>query len=221
MTSAIGNRTDFDALGLARPPEARNTSLGQQEFLSLMLTQLKNQDPFKPLESGEFLGQLAQFGTVNGLAELKSAFDGLASSLLPDQKLAAANLIGRSVLVTSAHAQLREDAPVTAAVELPRQSESLRIQIRDAAGTLVREIGLGSRPAGLVRFEWDGITESGTRADPGRYGLSAQYFDGAAMQGAATFVTAPVESVRFGARGIALQLGALGELPFSAVQEIG
>ena len=69
--------------------------LGQEEFLRLMITQLKNQDPTKPLDSGEFLGQLAQFGTVSGLADLKSSFTELAGSLVSNQALQAA---GRSLL---------------------------------------------------------------------------------------------------------------------------
>src|SRR5690606_32338123 len=112
MTTPVGSRSEYDALGLGTVPEPKRTSLGQEEFLSLMTTQLKNQDPFKPLESGEFLGQLAQFGTVNGLAELKTSFADLAGSLVPSQKLAAADLLGRTVLATGE--QLYLDADGTA-----------------------------------------------------------------------------------------------------------
>jgi len=222
MVAPIGDRIDLEALGLAASPAARRPeALGQEEFLSLMLAQLKNQDPFKPLESGEFLGQLAQFGTVTGIAELKTAFEELAGSLVPNQQLAAAQLVGRDVLVTSRDAYLAADGAVRGAIELPAGSPSVQIQIRDAAGQVVRELSLGEREAGLVRFEWDGITDGGERAPAGRYSMSAQFFEDGEMRGATTFVVAAVESVRFGPRGLAVQLTGLGELPFSAVQEIG
>ena len=75
--------TPIDSLGLgfSVPKTERKGDLGQEDFLHLMLTQLKNQDPFKPMESGEFLGQLAQFGTVQGLAGLQTSFDGLATKV--------------------------------------------------------------------------------------------------------------------------------------------
>lgn len=221
MVSPVGSYNDYEALGLTAPPAAKRDALGQEEFLSLMLTQLKNQDPFKPLESGEFLGQLAQFGTVSGLAELKSSFEGLATSLVSNQQLAATQLVGRRVLVTSGEASLPAEGPVEGAVELPQASATVRVQIRDQAGELVRELSLGDQAAGLARFAWDGNTAAGERAAPGRYSVTAQYFDGGEMRGASTFVTTSVESVRFGPRGLAVQLTGLGERPLSAVQEIG
>src|SRR5687768_6194672 len=86
-------------LGLGVPQAAAKGDLGQEDFLQLMLTQLKNQDPFKPMESGEFLGQIAQFGTVQGLAGLQTSFDSLSASLVSNQALQASALVGRSALV--------------------------------------------------------------------------------------------------------------------------
>ena len=97
--------TPIDALSGLRlevPQAAREGDLGQEDFLHLMLTQLKNQDPFKPMESGEFLGQLAQFGTVQGLAGLQTSFDSLSSSLVSNQALQASSLVGRSALARAA-----------------------------------------------------------------------------------------------------------------------
>ena len=95
------NPVDSLGLGFDVPKAAREGDLGQEDFLHLMLTQLKNQDPFKPMESGEFLGQLAQFGTVQGLAGLQTSFDSLASSLVSNQALQASSLVGRSALAAT------------------------------------------------------------------------------------------------------------------------
>ena len=82
MVGAV-NGTDFSNLGIGVPKATdKKSDLGQGDFLTLMTTQLKNQDPFKPLDSGAFLGQLAQFGTVSGLAGLQTSFDSLKTSLI-------------------------------------------------------------------------------------------------------------------------------------------
>ncbi|HLF12595.1 MAG TPA: flagellar hook assembly protein FlgD [Gammaproteobacteria bacterium] len=222
MINSIAGDLDLSTLGLTRPAEAEEDSLGQQEFLQLMITQLENQDPFKPLESGEFLGQLAQFGTVSGLAELQTSFNTLAGSLVSNQALQAAALVGRSALVASAVTALDEEGQtVQGAVDLPTSSSSVRLEIRDASGQVVRELDLGAQAAGLVRFVWDGQTDGGAAAAPGRYSLAAQYRDGGQMSAAETLISAPVESVVLGARGFAVHLRGLGEVPFSAVREIG
>jgi hypothetical protein len=101
--------TTLEQAGLARAPTAdarANDKLGQEQFLKLMITQLNNQDPFKPLESGEFLGQLAQFGTVSGIQDLQQSFQGLAGSMQSNQALQAAGLVGRSVYVPAQEAWL-------------------------------------------------------------------------------------------------------------------
>lgn len=195
--------------------------LGQEEFLKLMITQLENQDPFKPLESGEFLGQLAQFGTVSGISNLERAFAGLSESLVANQALQAAGLVGRNVLVRSDVAHLRDGESVDAALRLPQSSTAVQVQILAADGQLVRRIDLGAQDAGTVRFSWDGMTDDGERAAPGRYVISAQFRHGNEMQSAETLVTAPVDSVAFGPRGLTLRLGELGEMAFGAVHEIG
>src|SRR5690606_14468125 len=218
MLSGIASTSEH-AGGDARI-ETESGRLGQEQFLKLMITQLENQDPFKPLESGEFLGQLAQFGTVSGIASLERAFAGLSESLVANQALEASGLIGRHVLVRSEHVALGDEG-VEAGIELPRSSTAVQVQIRDAAGQLVRQIDLGAQEAGTVRFRWNGETDTGERAPPGRYTVTAQFRHGNEMQSAETLVRAPVESVSFGPRGLTLHLGVLGETAFGAVREIG
>ena len=89
----------LENLTLKSEPEKSKDDLDQSEFLKLMLTQIKYQDPLKPMEGGEFLSQLAQFGTVSGIAALQSSFDVFASSLQSNQALQASTMVGRTVLV--------------------------------------------------------------------------------------------------------------------------
>jgi flagellar basal-body rod modification protein FlgD len=221
MPTAIGDSLDLRGLGL-EPPTAGPSGgdLGQEDFLSLMITQLKNQDPFKPLESGEFLGQLAQFGTVSGLAELKTAFGELSTSLVSNQALQAASLVGRTALVEGDTAALADGATLEGAVELPAAASALRVEIRDASGEVVRELAFGARSSGLARFTWDGMNDAGEPAGAGQHTVVAEYTANGEAAAAPTLVVAPIESVVFGAQGFTVQLGGLGELPFSAIREV-
>lgn len=100
-----------DILSLINSPQQQENSsddLGQADFLELMVTQLQNQDPFEPLQSGEFIGQLAQFGTVSGVGELNNSFSALSSSLISSQSLGATNLIGKNALIPSDSLSLKE-----------------------------------------------------------------------------------------------------------------
>jgi len=207
-------------LGLDVPQASRGGDLGQEDFLHLMITQLKNQDPFKPMESGEFLGQLAQFGTVQGLAGLQTSFDSLSASLVSNQALQASTLVGRSALAQSSTLSIAAAQPVSGAADLPTGTASAAISIRDATGATVRTLQLGAQPSGLAPFAWDGLDEAGQPVPAGRYSFTASYFDGTEAVAADTLLRAPIDSVLVGAEGFTVELRGIGELPFTAVREI-
>lgn len=218
MTSPVSDALSSLQLPTAAAPDANQ--LGQQQFLELMTTQLKNQDPFKPLDSGQFLGQLAQFGTVSGIGDLQSSFNQLSGELVSNQALQASQLVGRNVLLKSPNAYFDGAAAVEGAVDLGSGSSTVRVQIKDSTGRLVRQVDLGAQGAGLVHFTWGGETDDGTPAPPGVYTLTAQYRDGSQMQSADTLVRAAVQSVTIGQQGLSLDIAGLGEQPFDAVRQI-
>jgi flagellar basal-body rod modification protein FlgD len=223
ITTDVGN--DYSALGLAGAPKADTSKeLGAEDFLKLMLTQFQNQDPLKPLDNGDFIGQLAQFGTVTGLTQLRQDFGSLAGSLVSNQALQASSLLGRDVLVSQSVAALADGGSVGAAVELTTAAEHVRVQVVNVAGDVVRTLDLGAQAPGLARFTWDGKTASGAAAPAGAYQFVAQATAAGGVQSAAqVLVSAPVESVTIGGGqgGLMLSLQGLGEVPFSAVRQIG
>jgi flagellar basal-body rod modification protein FlgD len=226
-TTTSLNNADLQALGLARDLSAdkpKSKELGSKDFLTLMISQIKNQDPLKPTDGTEFLAQLAQFSTVAGLEELKTQFADLSSSLVSNQALQASGLLGRDVLVARSTGYLGKDGSLDAAVELAKPAAQVRIQVHNAVGEVVRNLALGPSASGLSRLSWDGIMSDGNRAPPGRYTLTAQALDAAGKQSSApTLVAASVESVTLGAgqSGLSLSLRGLGDMPFSSVRRIG
>ena len=150
----------------------KKDQLGQAEFLELMIAQLKNQDPFKAMDPSQFLGQLAQFGTVSGISEMKEAFGTLSDAMRSSQVLDGATMVGREVLLPSDQVLLHAEGSVKGAIDVPTGTNALQVNIRDANGTLVRSLPLPTS-SGLQEFSWDGVADNGTRAPAGEYTFEA------------------------------------------------
>lgn len=225
MTSVTANNP-YAALGspaVASSAGAKTASaLGQQDFLNLMLAQLKNQDPTKPMDSSAFLGQLAQFSTVQGLSNLQSSFSSFASSMNSNQSLQAAALVGHSVLAPGGSAMLNEGGSINGAIDLPSSAGDVTVNVYDTSGQLVRRVPLGAQPAGLSGFHWDGLTDNGTAAAPGVYVISGSALLNGKTQAVSTLIADKVNSVNIGANGsgLTLNLSGLGSVDFSTVREI-
>lgn len=208
--------------GLANPVQGQQNKLGQDDFLELMITQLRNQDPLKPMESGEFLSQIAQFSTVTGIKDLQSSFASLAGSIYSNQALQASGLVGRAVLVPSSHARLPAGGMLEGAVDLPVGTQDLVIGIYNGSNELVRAVHLGRQTAGVVSFAWDGTDETGGFAPPGVYELRATAGGASESRALDTLAKSRVNSVSLGGQGggISLNLDGLGEVDFAQVREI-
>ena len=219
--TTIGPIDDFQQI--APPPENKaNDSLGQADFLTLMITQFKNQDPFEPMDNGEFLGQLAQFSTVSGIDSLNTSFSGLSGALQDEQALQAANLVGRSVMAITDIGHLEEGGTLNGAVELYSSAGNVQIDITDEYGQLVQRLNLGQQAAGMVQFDWDGTTSSGEQAPRGNYQINARVYRGAEVESTPTLIEADIHSVtlgRFGS-GMTLNLSGGNALSLSQVYQI-
>ncbi len=219
MTNAISG---FDEAFAAPPSRKAPDELGQSDFLKLMITQFENQDPFEPMDNGQFLGQLAQFSTVSGIDSLNSGFAGLEGALRDEQALQAANLVGRTVVAESDVASFDGSAPVSGAIDLTAAAGDVQIDITDSTGQLVQQLSLGRQAAGNVAFTWDGRNADGELVDAGTYSLSARAVRGQNVESVPTLLEARVDSVtlgRFGG-GMTLNLTGGGSLSLSQIYRI-
>jgi flagellar basal-body rod modification protein FlgD len=222
-TGGTGSTGSAGSTGSTGSTPANGVTLGGTDFLTLMLAQLKNQDPTSPVDSNTFLNQLAQLSEVQGITSLNTSFGALSSSLSSSQALQASSLLGHQALVNSSTANLAAGATVTGAINVPQTTSQVVLNISDASGALVTQINLGAQSAGLTSFSWNGSTGSGSQAPPGTYTLTAQYAGGASGGTAATtLVNGTVESVSMGAgsTGLTLNVAGIGSVPFSSVQQI-
>jgi flagellar basal-body rod modification protein FlgD len=221
--NSIGEINPFDQLGVSQAGESgSNGRLMQKDFLDLMVTQLRNQDPFKPMESGDFLGQLAQFGTVSGIDDLESAFEGLSNSLASNQALQAANLVGRKVLLSTNMVPLTDDASIQGALDLPVPADQVTVGVYEPSGRLVKQLNLGPNPSGIAEFSWDGRGDDGKPAPYGLYELRAEVTSGGQTQALDPMVYGHVKSVSLGRSGepLTLEIPGLGNVDLSQVLQI-
>jgi flagellar basal-body rod modification protein FlgD len=197
-------------------------TLAGTNFLTLMLAQLKNQDPTSPVDSNQFLSQLASLSQVQGITQLNTSFASLSSSLSSSQALQASSLLGHQALVGSQTANLAAGGTVTGAVSVPQTTSQAVLNISDSSGALVRQINLGAQPTGLANFSWDGKQADGSQAPAGTYTLSAQFAGATKGTAASTYVNGTVQSVTMGAgtSGLTLNVSGLGSVAFSSVKQI-
>ncbi|MBI4696212.1 MAG: flagellar hook assembly protein FlgD [Gammaproteobacteria bacterium] len=230
MTNSVNNNSNLPAtlaaLGITNKQAASaagtdQNSVNQNTFLELMVAQLKNQDPTQPMQSGEFLTQIAQFSSVQSLNQLQSAFTTLASSLQSSQALQASTLVGRHVLIANEHIVTDGTAqPVT--MDMPAGTSQARLSIYDGAGQLVRQIAVGPQEQGLQTIAWDGKNAQGTAVAAGQYRIKGEALVNGTVQALATYVKAPVESVTLPGNGqtLTLNLTGYGSTQLDAVKQV-
>lgn len=198
------------------------SSLNQDDFMTLMLQQLKNQDPFKPTDNTEFISQMAQLTSVSGISEMNENLAGLTNSLYSNQLLDASALIGKEVLVNSSTAFFNGEKPVSGQVELPVSTQALDIEILSPSGEVLAKLPLGPQNAGVADFSWDGLGLEGEILPPGNYQVRANFLNGSSFEALETQLRSPVKSISVPTAGGSpmVQLEGLGSVSIAQLSEI-
>ena len=214
----------------AMPPElmaamnpGRNKSQGtidaaQDKFLTLLVTQMRNQDPLNPMDNAQVTSQLAQLSTVTGIEKMNDTLKMLQGSYQSSQTLQAVSMIGRGVFAPGDQMRL-DDSKALFGVEMSEPADSVKVTIRDQRGNAVRTIELGSLEAGSHPFHWDGKGTDGV-AEDGVYS-----FEVTATRGGEKVKTTPlsfgeVASVTTGAQGVKLTVIGVGDIGLDDVRQI-
>ncbi len=200
----------------------KKTSLGQDEFLKLMTTQMTHQDPSKPMDNGEFITQMAQFGTVSGIQDLQKSFADFANSITSSQALQASSLVGRQISAPGTKGLLTIGGDIKGDINLPGSATSVHLKVTSPMGELIKEIDLGQHNAGKMPFVWDGMNRNGVMANPGVYNIEATAYIDGKNTGLETDIYSKVESVNMGsgANGLKINLTGLDSVNFNQIKQI-
>lgn len=199
--NTIGNSALDDLILPAADLAPKKNELGEDEFLKLMLTQLQNQDPFQPMENGEFIAQMAQFSSVQGINDMARSMQDLTASFGANQALQAASLVGHEVLVDGNFAGLKTGDSIIGGFDLPASTGNATVNIYDMSGKLVHQDYLGQKAAGQHDFSWDGSLSDGSQAPEGVYEIRVEYSTGDSSAAADVYIQSTIKSVNFAAGG--------------------
>lgn len=153
-------------------PTPPSNTLGKDDFLKLLTTQLQSQDPLSPMDSNAFVAQLAQFSTVEQLQGVGDKLDSLLLAQATSNQLSTASLVGKGVRYHADHVVFDGSTPAQVQISLDDASDATSLAVSDASGRVVRTIDLGARPAGPFTATWDGLDASGNPLPPGSYGIA-------------------------------------------------
>lgn len=146
----------------AKPPTSgsgdESVQASTDKFMTLLVTQLKNQDPLNPMDNAQLTSQLAQLQTVTGVNKLNDTLESLKSSYQSSEAMQATNLIGHGVLVEGSNVTLSGSKAIMG-VELGSDVDNLKVVISDKNGKEVQTMDLGAQKAGVIPLAWDGVPD--------------------------------------------------------------
>ncbi|AHY12849.1 MULTISPECIES: flagellar hook assembly protein FlgD [Citrobacter] len=199
----------------------------QSSFLTLLVAQLKNQDPTNPLQNNELTTQLAQISTVSGIEKLNTTLGSISGQIDNSQSLQASTLIGHGVMIPGTTILTgkgtEEGAKTTTTpfgVELQQPADKVTATITDKDGKVIRTIDIGGLKAGVHTFTWDGTMTDGTDAPSGSYNVSIAASNGGTQLVAQPLQFALVQGVIRSNGGNTLDLGTYGTTTLDEVRQI-
>ena len=198
--------------------DANSSAAAQDRFLTLLVTQMKNQDPLNPMDNAQVTSQLAQLSTVNGIDKLNKTLTALQGSYLSSQSLQAASLIGHGVLLPGSSVTLT-DGKAALGVDFTAPADAAKLTIRDGSGKTIRTMDLGSQEIGTLPLVWDGQTDSGVAAANGQYTFAVAASVAGSKSAAATLSYGVVGSVSTGASGVKVNVANVGAVDVSLVKQ--
>lgn len=219
MSTVTATGNDFSWLNAGTTSTGKKEEDAQTRFLTLLTTQLKNQDPMNPMENAEMTSQLAQMSTVDGIERLNSMFQQLLAGQESAEAMQAAALVGRGVLVEGSGMILTEAGGV-GGFELAGPADKVTLSIKDAAGLEVALIELEGLEAGSHNYVWDGTAIDGSAAAPGMYSVSISASTGGEKVDSRALQFGQVTGVIRGPNSTDLQVGNLGIFQFNDIKQI-
>jgi flagellar basal-body rod modification protein FlgD len=189
--------THLSGTGIGQAPEAAKKDLGEQEFLTLLMTQLGNQDPMNPMESARFMDQLSAMNTVEQLMMANERLENLMMGLTSLNNQSSVGLVGKTIVARGDTVAHTEGTTSEFKYEVSEPVAEASITVKDSEGRIVDVIELGATEMGIQSIDWDGIGTEGPLPDGDyTFELRAKNEHGDPVE-TRTYITGVVEEIRF------------------------
>jgi flagellar basal-body rod modification protein FlgD len=229
MTTVTSNTsatmTDLMSTMNNKPAAAAEGSVeaDTNKFLTLLVTQLKNQDPMNPLDNAQLTSQLAQLSTVTGVNKLNTTLESLKASYQSSEAMSATNMIGHGVFVDGSFVNVASGQSILGA-NLGSAADDVKVIVTDpATGKDIKTIELGAQPAGILPITWDGKPDGATTSvKDGKYSFRVVATrSGTALTDATTLAFDSVSSVSTSATdGVKLNLPTKGQVTLADIKQV-
>jgi flagellar basal-body rod modification protein FlgD len=222
MSGVTSTPTVNSVLQQLSESKSSTTSTADQlgdRFLTMLVTQMQNQDPLNPMDNAEITSQLAQINTVKGIDSLNTTMQKLLTSYSDALSMQSSSLVGKNVLAAGNSLPLGDNGAL-GGVKLAGDADKVSVVISDANGVKVAQQDLGAQKAGVINFVWDGKNADGTRLGNGAYQFAVQATQGANKVTATALEIGTVSALVRGQNGFQLEIPGTGLVDFSAVEQI-
>lgn len=179
----------------------------QENFLKMLVTQMTNQDPLKPMDNAQLTSQLAQISTVSGLENLGTTLDQLLMQVSAGRAMDSAALIGRTVMVPGKEISVTGGAATKFGIDLPATADAVTIDVLDKDGNVVRTIDLKGQLAGVHDVAWDGKNNAGGVVPDGDYTFRVTATASGKSVEPVALVYGKVEAISGDASGVLVDIG--------------
>ena len=219
-TAAAGTAGSTGIASASGSNSGNPLQLSQSDFLRLLVTQMRNQDPTKPTNPSQFLNEISALSEVSDMNGMSTSMTNLANSMSSNQLLGGTNLIGQTVLASGTSATLAKGGSITGAVNPPAGATALTVQVTDANGAAVDSFTVAPQ-SGLTPFTWNGATASGGTAPAGTYHFSVTADTNGTKSSLTPQLAYTVNSVTLDPTSNSLTLNTNGgAVPFSSVSQV-
>jgi flagellar basal-body rod modification protein FlgD len=196
-----------------------STVLDKDDFMTLLLVELQNQDPTEPMDSEKILSQTSQLATLEASENTNKALADLAASLGNSQQFSTISAIGKTADIGSNAIVLDEGSDTTFEIYFPDDVEQGNVEILDVNGNILKTLDVGTNPKGVYQFTWDGTDTSGNVVESGMYYATASYTNPSGTALTTRVGAYPIESVRFDAGKTLLKVGS-NYVPLENIKEV-
>ena len=191
----------------------------QDRFMKLLVTQMKNQDPLKPLDNAQVTSQLAQLSTVTGIDKLNETLNSMMTNSKASESYQAASLIGHGVMIADSSFSLSQSVGMFG-VDLKDAADKVSVRVTDSAGNVLKNYELGQQKAGMIPLSWDGKDANGNQRSDGTYKIEVTATKNGTKVEAATMAVDQVASVSTSKDGVKLNLSNKKSVAMSDIVQI-
>ena len=196
--TATGENAAYATTSTTTTQEVEDQSvLGKDDFMTLLLVELQNQDPTEPMDSEKILTQTSQLASLESAENTNKALEDLAASLTASQNFSSISAIGKTADLGSNAIAHDEGSTSSFEVYFPQDIQNGTIEILNSEGQIVGTMPVEANDAGTYQFDWDGTLTGGAAADSGVYYVTSSYTNTAGEALTTRMGTYPIEAVRF------------------------